>query len=431
MNGKTGTSLSPRRADSPSRAVEAAVAEHWTALVASLIRVCGGDFQLAEDALQEAVISALEHWPDEGTPLRPEAWLFTAARRKAIDRLRRDQTLARKHDLLQAMLQHDSGGQDMDPPGDEDAQFRDDKLRLIFTCCHPALALEAQIALTLRVVCGLGTPEIAHAFLVPTETMAKRLTRARSKIRDARIPYRVPAAHELPARLGGVLSVIYLVFNEGYLGAESATLLRTGLCDEAVRLGRLLASLMPDEPEVLGLTALMLLNDSRRGARTDAQGNFQTLEEQDRSLWDQERIEEGCRLLDRCSRLRQPGPYQFQAAIAALHARPETPEETDWVEIAALYGRLMRLQPTPIVALNRAAAVAMAYGYEQGLRLIDQIDAEGSLAGYYLLPAARADLLRRAGRLREAATAYERALALCRNQVERAYLERRLREVRG
>ena len=307
--------------------------------------------------------------------------------------------------------------------------MQDDRLRLIFTCCHPALALDAQVALTLRTIAGLETPEIAKAFLVTQETMAKRLTRAKSKIRDARIPYRVPPEHELPDRLGGVLAVIYLIFNEGYVSSSGDSLIRGELCDEAIRLGRLLLTLMPDEPEVQGLLALMLLIDSRRKARTDANGDLVTLEEQDRSLWDRRRIEEGQELVERSLRSRRPGPYQLQAAISALHAEPQRPEDTDWTQIALLYSELLRRAPSAVVELNRAAAVAMAFGPEAGLKLIDDLEAAGQLSDYYLTHAARADLLRRAARNPEAAAAYRRALELCSNPVEVRYVHRRLREV--
>jgi RNA polymerase sigma-70 factor, ECF subfamily len=418
----------PRSQPEVRRAAEAALAEHGTRIVATLIRLCDGDFQLAEDAFQEALLVALERWPHEGVPARPDAWLITTARRKAIDQLRRGQALARKADQLRAMLETEQST--MNQPDDyEDEVLQDDRLRLIFTCCHPALALEAQVALTLRTVAGLETPQIAKAFLVGQETMAKRLTRARSKIRDARIPYRVPPAHQLPDRLAGVLSVLYLIFNEGYVGSTGPGLVRGELCDEAIRLARLLAGLMPDEAEVLGLLALMLLIDSRRSARVDSAGQMLTLEEQDRSLWDEKLIAEGTALVERAGRMRRPGPYQVQAAIAALHAESPSPADTDWRQIALLYERLLHLQPTPIVRLNRAAAIGMASGPEEGLRLMEDIAADDALSGYYLAHAARADLLRRAGRSPEAAAAYKRAIELCPNAVELSYLKRRLAEV--
>ncbi len=411
------------------RAVEAVVSER-ARIIATLIGLCDGDFQLAEDSLQEALIAALERWPRDGVPQRPDAWIITAARRKAIDQLRRGQTLRRKQETLQTLLDlEQAAGQGLEVQ--EEQSVQDDRLRLIFTCCHPALALEAQVALTLRTIAGLETPEIAKAFLVTQETMAKRLTRAKSKIRDARVPYRVPPEHELPDRLAGVLTVIYLIFNEGYLSSSGDSLIRGELCDEATRLGRLLVSLMPDEPEVQGLLALMLLIDSRRAARTDADGDLVTLEEQDRSLWDRRRIEEGQELVERSLRARRPGPYQLQAAIAALHAEPQRPEDTDWTQIALLYSELLRRTPSAVVELNRAAAVAMAFGPEAGLRLIDDLESAGELSDYYLTHAARADLLRRAGRNAEAAAAYRRALELCSNPVEVRYLRRRLHEVGG
>lgn len=403
--------------------------EHWTRITASLIGACGGDFQLAEDALQDALVVALARWSKDGVPDRPDAWLLTTARRRAIDRLRRDQTLRRKQELLQLLLEVEQAAASA-PNGEASEEFLiDDRLRLIFTCCHPALAREAQVALTLRTVAGLETVEIARAFLVPQETMAKRLVRAKHKIRDANIPYHVPAEHQLPERLASVLTVVYLIFNEGYTATSREALVRRELCDEAIRLGRLIMELMPDEPEVLGLLALMILIDARREARTDAAGDLLTLDEQDRSLWDRARIEEGAALAERSFRMRTPGPFQLQAAIAALHAEPNRPEDADWAQIALLYGELERIEASPVVRLNRAAAIGMALGSDSGLRIIDEIEGEGSLARYHLLYASRADLLRRAGRFGEAAAAYRRALELCSNPIESRYLQRRLREV--
>jgi RNA polymerase sigma-70 factor (ECF subfamily) len=390
------------------------------------------DWDLAEECAQEAFARALVTWPRDGVPRNAGAWLTTAARNVALDRLRRSAVGKAKLAEVATLATDDGPDHEMSESIHlDDSGVDDDRLRLIFTCCHPALGLEARVALTLRTLAGLTTPEIARAFLVPEPTMAQRIVRAKRKIRTAGIPYRVPPSHLLPERTTAVLAVLYLLFNEGYAATSGADLVRTNLCAEAIRLARTLTELMPDEPEALGLLALMLLHDARRSARIDAVGDLVPLEEQDRSRWDQLEIDEGVDRLDAALRREQPGPYQVQAAIAACHDTAATAAETDWVEIAALYGTLERMVPSAVVQLNRAVAIAMADGPEAGLRAVAVIDESGALDGYHLLPATRADLLRRLDRRDEAAAAYETALALTTTDSERRYLERRLAEVQG
>jgi len=391
------------------------------------------DVELAEDSLQDALVTALERWPRDGIPHNPGAWITTTARNCAIDRLRRDRTLERKKAVLTTLAELEQDDRETTSPDD----IPDERLKLIFTCCHPALAKDAQVALTLQTVGGLTTPEIASAFLIPLPTMAQRLVRAKRKIRDAGIPYEIPSTETIAERLDAVLSVLYLIFNAGYIAPSGDELIRHDLCAEAIRLARILAGLLRDDPalsedaESLGLLALMLLHHSRRDARVTAEGEMILLEEQDRSLWHAAEIEKGLAILDHAMSLRQPGIYQIQAAIAALHAQAKRPEDTDWKQIVALYDALYDRLPTSIIALNRAVAVAMAEGPQAGLTLLDALEAQDSesLQDYYLYHAARADLLRRLGSLDVALAAYRRALETCENRTEQSFLSQRLAEV--
>jgi RNA polymerase sigma-70 factor (ECF subfamily) len=413
--------------DLVSTAIARAFRDERAIVLATLIRQAG-DFQLAEDAVQDAFEAAVTAWRRDGVPANPGAWITTAARRRAIDRLRRDRSVADRADRLADLMRLDA--QHEEPAMNDESTIVDDRLRLIFTCCHPALEMPARVALTLRALGGMTTGEIARAFLVAEPTMGKRIVRAKRKIADAHIPYRVPADEELPDRLRGVLRVVYLIFNEGYSATEGDRLVRKELCDEALRLGELLARLMPDDAEVWGLLALMVLHDARRAARVDESGEYVALDQQDRSLWDEDRIRVGCAALDRAVRLRRPGEYQLQAAITALQIEGAGAETTDWPQIAELYGALAALNPSPVVELNRAVAVGLASGPAAGLALLEPLLGDPALERYQPLHAAHAELLSRSGDADGAARAYERAIELTANAVERAELERRFSALR-